>query len=168
MTASGSNNDGYCYVSSVKTTSGDKTILQNMYLDFPSSAVTAILGPSGSGYVIYVTIFISLHFALCCVWLGWSQEVHQYETLATVIIVAAVSWQKMNTPGGFLVVDVCLEQNEFSSIACIFLCAFFASLFKLIVQKNDPVECHYRFDSNQRESLRRMYVILYSLPSVPK
>ena len=41
--------DGYCLVSSVKTTSGEKTILQNMYLDFPASAVTAILGPSGSG-----------------------------------------------------------------------------------------------------------------------
>ena len=40
--------DGYCRVSSVQTKDGKK-ILQSMALHFPVSAVTAILGPSGSG-----------------------------------------------------------------------------------------------------------------------
>ena len=39
--------DGYCLVQSVQTK--NKTILQSMALDFPANAVTAILGPSGSG-----------------------------------------------------------------------------------------------------------------------
>ena len=42
------NDDGYCLVSSVKTSNG-KEILQNMAIDFPTSGITAILGPSGSG-----------------------------------------------------------------------------------------------------------------------
>ena len=38
---------GYCLVERVKTKS--KTILHRMALDFPDNAVTAIMGPSGSG-----------------------------------------------------------------------------------------------------------------------
>lgn len=41
------NEDGYCLVQSVQTK--NKVILQSMALDFPANAVTAILGPSGSG-----------------------------------------------------------------------------------------------------------------------
>ena len=41
--------DGYCNLESVQTKGGDKTILENMILEFPSNSVTAIMGPSGSG-----------------------------------------------------------------------------------------------------------------------
>ena len=41
--------DGYCNLESVQTKGGDKTILENMILEFPANSVTAIMGPSGSG-----------------------------------------------------------------------------------------------------------------------
>jgi len=43
--------DGYCMVSCVTTTAG-KQILHPQLIEFPANAVTAILGPSGSGYVL--------------------------------------------------------------------------------------------------------------------
>lgn len=47
LTSLGGMEEGYCMVEEVKTKS--KTILHRMALDFPESAVTAIMGPSGSG-----------------------------------------------------------------------------------------------------------------------
>ena len=49
------NDDGYCLVSSVKTSNG-KEILQNMAIDFPTSGITAILGPSGSGKTTLLSV----------------------------------------------------------------------------------------------------------------
>jgi ABC-type multidrug transport system fused ATPase/permease subunit len=44
---------GHCIIQSVQamTTTPPKTILSQMSLNFPDNAVTAILGPSGSGKV---------------------------------------------------------------------------------------------------------------------
>ena len=47
LTSLGGMEEGFCMVEAVKTKS--KTILHRMALDFPESAVTAIMGPSGSG-----------------------------------------------------------------------------------------------------------------------
>ncbi|CAB9519975.1 Putative white-brown complex homolog protein 30 [Seminavis robusta] len=56
------NHDGYCIVSSVKPKRGKKNILHRMAIDFPSSSVTAILGPSGGGKTTLLSVLTdSIH-----------------------------------------------------------------------------------------------------------
>lgn len=56
---------GYCLVEQVKTKS--KTILHRMALDFPDNAVTAIMGPSGSGASTKkrMKLFLQCYCLLC-------------------------------------------------------------------------------------------------------